>query len=150
MKKSISRFYEVLFNYFLKKDGGYSSATPILVSSIIGLTLFLFITTINCAISLVIGSPFFNHLGINKGLIWICLAIYMAVVYLILFSAFKITKHGKEEDNYLFKLEEKTIKLVWKLFIINMALCFIVMFLYAIYVPTKATINEHSFLIPLR
>ena len=127
IKIKLIRLYEVMFNFFTKKDG-YDSTAHIFPSCVVGLTLLFFFLSIACLISLITGEPFLYHSHINKGLSFLYAAIYFVLIYIILFHVLKIEKQGSEE-HHLFLMDDTTVLKVWIFFIANIVISFTLIFL---------------------
>lgn len=134
MKKTLQAVYEVLANFYIKKDGKYDAGIPFLGACFIGLMLGLFIASISVIISLVTKKPMIIH-NSSKGLALLCIISFFALVYIVLFYGFKLEKMGPSE-NGLFMIDKNTYRATIKLIVANVAIFIVLSALKLFFVKT--------------
>ena len=132
IKRLIEKFYQTMFNYFVKKDG-YSSITHYLASMMIMLICIFFVADA-FAIANIIRPRFIGFSTAPKGKVFLVLVIMSILNYLFLFQILRLKKEG-DQDKHLFLINEvqykKTLKATWFIFISFFVLeCFVLLRLF--------------------
>lgn len=135
MKKILQALYEVLANFYIKKDGKYDAGIPFLGACFIGLMLGLFIANISGIISLVTKNPMIIH-NSSKGLALLCIIAFFGLVYIVMFYGFKLEKMGPLE-NGLFLIDKNTYRTTIKLIVANVVIFVVLLALKSIFVKTN-------------
>ena len=121
MIKKIEDFYRVMFNHFANKDG-LSQFTHVIASAATGLMFLIFFVNFISFAGFILNRPL--SIPNNKGFVWLFTILYLVIIYYFLFSVLKFSKTG--DNNSLFSLEKKKIKLIWIVFFSNLLMIAVV------------------------
>lgn len=107
----LKNLYQVIFNYFVQKEG-YHSTTEILAAVLVGIVILFYIVSFFSGLLLVFNSQILQNLNTSKVYAFVFPIIYFAIVYYTLFYVIKLVRHGNEINNYLFVIDKKIVSLV--------------------------------------